>query len=95
MNKIDFDLIKVNSTIDSSNTSDYGLYYRNIHLAGWFTPICYHQHLSKSIGCVSISNKREKVECIIQSKVLRPIKRTTKHHYHTVQVKRKEENIYE
>ena len=95
MNKIDFDLIKANSTIDSSNTSDYGLYYRNIHLAGWFTPICYHQHLSKSIGYVSMSNKREKVERIIQSKVLRPIKRTTKHHYHTVQVKRKEENIYE
>ena len=95
MNKMDFDLIKANSTIDSSNTSDYGLYYKNINLAGWFTPICYHQHMYKSIGCVSISNKREKVECIIQSKVLRPIKRTTKHHYHTVQVKRKEENIYE
>ena len=93
MNKMDLDLIKANSTIDSSNTSDYGLYYRNIHLAGWFTPICYHQHLSKSIGCVSISNKREKVECIRQSKVLRPIKRTTKHHYHTVQVKRKDKLI--
>ena len=94
MNKIDFDLIKANSTIDSVSTSDR-LYYRHIHLAGWFTPICYHNHLPKSIGCVSISNKREKEECIIQSKVLRPIKKTTKNHYHTISVKRKEENIYE
>lgn len=96
MNKTDFDLIKANTcTIDNVNTSDYGLYYQNIHLSIWFTPIYYHRHLSKSMGCISISSKKEKEECVIRSKVLYPINMIRKNRYHTIQVKRKEENVYE
>ena len=52
------------------------------------------QGLSLKNTAIMIYKEKKKEECIIQSKVLRPIKRTTKNHYHTISVKRKEELFF-